>query len=84
MRNKIIILAMLTTVIVVGLSVLVVAKYLDIQPRHIASSLTPLFSQMYTYLKPGQYLPFIEKTCFFAVIFLLITIRASMIRKVSR
>ncbi|MHC4543322.1 MAG: hypothetical protein ACYTDW_00785 [Planctomycetota bacterium] len=82
MRRKIIILAMLTTV-VVGLSVLLVAKYLDIQTRHIASSLTPLFSQMHTYLKPGEYLPFIEKTCFFALIFLLITIRTSMIRKVT-
>jgi hypothetical protein len=83
MRRKIIILAMLTTVVVVGLSVFVVAKYLDIQPRHITPSLTPLFSQMHTYLKPGQYLPLIEKICFSAFIFLLITIRASMIRKVS-
>lgn len=90
MRNKIKRLAILTTVVVVVLSVLEAVKYLDIQPKHIVSSLTLIVSalthlgrQLYRYLNTTEYLLVLEIIFANALIFLLIAIRASMLRRVS-
>ena len=90
MRNKIKRLAILTTVVVVVLSVLGAVKYLDIQPKHIVSSLTLIVStvthfgtQLYTYLNSVQFLSVVETTSVFALILLLIILRASMLRRVT-
>ena len=91
MRNKIKRLAILTTVVVVVLSVLGAVKYLDIQPKHIVSSLTLIVStlthfgtQLYTYLNSIQFLSVVETTSVLALILLLIILRASMLRRVTR
>jgi len=90
MRNKIKRLAILTTVVVVVLSVLGAVKYLDIQPKHIVSSLTLIVStvtyfgtQLYTYLNSIQFLSVVETTSVFTLILLLIIVRASMLRRVT-
>ncbi len=90
MRNKIKRLAILTTVVVVVLSVLGVVKYLDVQPKHIVSSLTLIAStlthfgtQLYRYLNSIQFLSVVETTSVFALILLLIILRASMLRRVT-
>lgn len=90
MRNKIKRLAILTTVVVVVLSVLGAVKYLDIQPKHIVSSLTLIVStvthfgaQLYTYLNSIQFLSVVETTSVLALILLLIILRASMLRRVT-
>ena len=90
MRNKIKRLAILTTVVVVVLSVLGAVKYLDIQAKHIVSSLTLIVSilthfgtQLYTYLNSIQFLSVVETTSVFALILLLIILRASMLRRVT-
>ena len=90
MRNKIKRLAILTTVAVVVLSVLGAVKYLDIQAKHIVSSLTLIVSilthfgiQLYTYLNSIQFLSVVETTGVFALILLLIIVRASMLRRVT-
>ena len=87
MRTKIKTLAFLTMIAVVILSVLGLAKYLDMQPKQIVSDLTsmatPLQLHLQTQIKPIGHLSATQKICFSAFIFLLITIRASMMRKGS-
>ncbi len=83
MRNKIKRLAILTTVVVVVLSVLGAVKYLDIQPKHIVSTLTHFGTQLYTYLNSIQFLSVVETTSVLALILLLIIVRASMLRRVT-
>ena len=90
MRNKIKRLAILTTVVVVVLSVLGAVKYLDIQPKHIVSSLTLIVSalthfgtQLHTYSNSVQFLSVVETTSVLALVLLLIILRASMLRRVS-
>ena len=89
MRNKIKKAAFLTIMVVVVLSVsgLGLAKYLnvlpDIQSQLSAPSLTLLFTQVCTYLEPGEYLTVVEILCVPTLIFLLIMSRVSMLRKFS-
>jgi hypothetical protein len=87
MRNKIKTLAFLTMIVVVILSVLGVVKYLDLQPKQIVSGLTSLATQlqvhMQTQLKPVEHLSATEKLCFPAVMFLLIILRTSMVRRIT-
>ncbi len=89
MRTKIKKAALLTIMIVVVLSVsgLGLAKYLnvlpDIQSQLSAPSLTLLFTQVCAYLEPGEYLTVVEIICVPTLIFLLIMSRVSMLRKFS-
>jgi hypothetical protein len=83
MRSKIKQLADLATLVVVVLSVLGVAKYLNIQPKHIASCLANSATQLCTYLNNNEFLLTIEKICAAALTLLLIILRASMLRKVT-
>ena len=89
MRTKIKKAAFLTIMVVVVLSVsgLGLAKYLDVLPdiqsQLSAPSLTLLFSQVSTYLKPGEYLTVVETLCLPFLMFLLMMSRISLIRKVS-
>jgi len=87
MRTKIKTLAFLIMIAVVILSVLGVAKYLDMQPKQIVSGLTSLASQLQiqfqTQIKPVEYLSATEKICFPAMLLLVLTIRVMMIKKVS-
>jgi len=83
MRTKIKTLAFFTMIVVVILSVLGVAKYLNIQPKLIASSLANLATQLCTYLNNNEFLLAIEKICAVALTLLLIILRASMLRKVT-
>jgi len=87
MQNKIKTLAFLTMIVVVILSVLGVAKYLDMQPKQIVSSLTSLASQMQiqlqTQIKPIEHLSNAEKICIPAMLFLVFTIRVMMIKRIS-
>ena len=89
MRNKIKKAAFLTIMVVVVLSVsgLGLAKYLnvlpDIQSQLSAPSLTLLFTQVCTYLEPGEYLTVVEIIFVPTLIFLLIMSRVSMLRKFS-
>ena len=85
MRTKIKTLAFLTLIVVVILSVLGVAKYLDMQPKQIVSGLTSLASQlqMQTQIKPIEYLSATEKICFPAAMFFLFILRATMIKRIT-
>jgi hypothetical protein len=83
MRNKIKRLAVLATVLVVVLSVLGAVKYLDIQPKHIVSTVTHFGTQLYRYLNSIQFLSVVETTSVLAFILLLIIVRASMLRRAS-
>jgi len=85
MRTKIKTLAFLTMIVVVILSVLGVAKYLDMQPKQIVSSLTSLASQMQMQMqtKPIEHLSNAEKICIPAMLFLVFTIRVMMIKRIS-
>ena len=85
MQNKIKTLAFLTMIVVVILSVLGVAKYLDMQPKQIVSSLTSLASQMQIQLQtqPIEHLSTAEKICIPAMLFLVFTIRVMMIKRIS-
>lgn len=84
MRSKIIIFAMLATV-VVGLSVLAAAKYLDIQPRLrlTVSSLENSAVQLCSYLNNNEFLLAIDKIFAAALVLLLIILRALMLRIVA-
>jgi hypothetical protein len=91
MRTKIKTLAFLTMIVVVILSVLGVAKYMDMQPKQIVSGLTSLatqlqtqiHAQLQTQLKPVENLSAAEKLCFPAAMFLLIILRVSMVRRIT-
>jgi len=87
MRNKIKTLAFLTMIVVVIVSVLGVAKYLDLQPKQIASGLTSLATQlqvhMQTQIKPVEHLSTAEKLCFPGAMFLLLILRTSMIKRIT-
>jgi len=87
MRTKIKTLAFLTLIAVVILSVLGVAKYLDMQPKQIVSGLTSLATQLQmqlqTQMKPVEHLSATEKLCFPAAMFLLIILRVSMVRRIA-
>ena len=87
MRTKIKTLAFLTMIVVVILSVLGVAKYMDMQPKQIVSGLTSLATQLQmhlqTQIKPIEHLSATEKICFPAAMLFLIILRATMIRKIT-
>lgn len=89
MRTKIKTLAFLTMIAVVILSVLGVAKYLDMQPKQIVSGLTSLASQLQmqmqtqTQIKPIEHLSASEKICFPAAMFFLFILRATMIKRIT-
>lgn len=85
MRTKIKKMVFLTMIVVVILSVLGVAKYLNMQPKQIASGLTSMATQLQvqlqTQLKPVEHLSKAEKLCFPAAMFLLLILRTSMVRR---
>jgi hypothetical protein len=85
MRTKIKTLAFLTLIAVVILSVLGVAKYLNMQPKQIVSGLTSLATQlqMNTQIKPIEYLSTAEKLCFPAALLFLIILRATMLKRIT-
>ncbi len=91
MRNKIKKLAFLTMIVVVILSVLGLAKYLNMQPKQIVSGLTSLatqlqaqiHTQLQTQLQPIEHLSTTEKLCFPAAMFLLLILRTSMLRRIT-
>jgi len=91
MRNKIKKVAFLTMIVVVILSVLGIAKYLDLQPKQIASGITSLatqlqtqiHTQLQTQLKPVESMSAAEKLCFPAALFLLLILRTSMVRRIT-
>jgi hypothetical protein len=87
MRTKIKTLAFLTLIAVVILSVLGVAKYLDMQPKQIVSGLTSLATQLQmnvqTQIKPIEHLSATEKICFPAAMFFLIILRSTMIKRIT-
>jgi hypothetical protein len=72
---------------VVILSVLGVAKYMDMQPKQIVSGLTSLASQlqmqMQTQIKPIEHLSATEKIFFPAAMFFLFLLRATMIKRIT-
>lgn len=87
MRTKIKTLAFLTLIAVVILSVLGVAKYMDMQPKQIVSGLTSLATQlqmhMHTQTKPIEHLSASEKIFFPAAMFFLIMLRVTMIKRIT-
>ncbi|MHC4085689.1 MAG: hypothetical protein ACYSWZ_16240 [Planctomycetota bacterium] len=87
MRTKIKTLAFLTLIAVVILSVLGVAKYLDMQPKQIVSGITSLATQLQMHvqsqMKPTEHLSSSEKMFFPAAIFLLIILRTTMIKRIT-
>ncbi len=87
MRTKIKTLAFLTMIAVVILSVLGLAKYMDMQPKQIVSGLTSLATQlqmhMQTQIKPIEHLSATEKICFPAAMFFLFILRATMIKRIT-
>jgi len=92
MRNRIKKLAVLTTLVVVVLSVLGVAIYLNIQSLCalgdkaglIVSSLTNLLTQLRTHLNCREYLSAIEIACANALFLSLFIVRLKLIRRVTR
>jgi hypothetical protein len=72
---------------VVILSVLGLAKYMDMQPKQIVSGLTSLATQlqmhMQTHIKPIEHLSATEKICFPAAMFFLFILRATMIKRIT-
>jgi hypothetical protein len=87
MRTKIKTLAFLTLIAVVILSVLGLAKYMDMQPKQIVSGLTSLATQlqmhMQTQIKPVEHLSATEKIFFPAAMFFLFILRATMIKRIT-
>ncbi len=94
MRGKIKTLAILTTVLVVVLSGLGLAKYLHVQSGSMVcdgnevtlevSCLTHFGTQLGTYLNGyGYQFSIIEKMCLPGFVFLLVISRTSLIRKMS-
>jgi hypothetical protein len=85
MQTKIKTLAFLTMIVVVILSVLGVAKYLNVQPKQIVSGLTSLATQlhMHTQVKPIEHLSASEKIFFPAAMFFLIILRSTMIKRIT-
>ena len=87
MRNNIKTLAFLTIIVVVILSVLGIAKYLDLQPKQMVSGLTSMATQlqvhMQTQIKPVEHLSTTEKLCFPAGLFLLLILRTLMIKRIT-
>ena len=87
MRTKIKTLAFLTMIAVVILSVLGMAKYMDMQPKQIVSGLTSLATQLqmhlHTQVKPIEHLSATEKICFPAAMFFLFILRATMIKRIT-
>lgn len=89
MRTKIKKAALLTILFVVVLSVsgLGLAGYLNVLPNIQSKlgvpSITLIFTQVSTYLRPGQYLTVAEVISLPVVMFLLMMSRASMIKKIS-
>jgi hypothetical protein len=87
MLNKIKKAAILTTLVVVVLSVsgLCLAKYLDvlpdIHPKLIVSGLTNFATQIHTYLSISKYRPTIEIICANVFICLMLITRASLVRR---
>jgi hypothetical protein len=81
--------ALLTILVVVVLSVsgLGLARHLNVLPNIQSQlsvpSITLIFTQVSTYLKPCEYLTVAEIMCLPLVMFLMMMSRASMIRKVS-
>jgi hypothetical protein len=77
--------------VVVFLSVLGVAKYLNFQPRRVVSGLTHLaaqlqnqfHTQLQTHINTIEYLSATEKICIPAMLLLVFTIRVMMIKKIS-
>jgi len=92
MRNRIKKLAFFTVLVVVVLSVLGVAAYLNIQSicafgnkaRLIVSSLTNLLTQLRTHINCSEYLSAIEITCANALLLSMFIIRLKLIRRVTR
>ena len=93
MRNKIKKSAIPTAAVVVVLSVLGLAKYLNFQlgctlgnnnaATLMLSSLTHLGTQLRAYLNSSNYLSAVKITCVDALIFLLFISRGSLLRKVT-
>ncbi|HUS74175.1 MAG TPA: hypothetical protein VMY06_14035 [Sedimentisphaerales bacterium] len=93
MRKKIKKSAILTGAVVVVLSVLGLAKYLNIQPgctlggnnsvRLMLSSLTHLGTQLRAYLSTSNCLSLIKMTCVDALIFFLLISRISLLKRLT-